>query len=86
MVDFRIRGKAGVMGEIRTVVHKKTEVEVIPGVNFGIDSAKKKNVGSATPVFVLRIRWSQDLVVNEHSLGTITTPLRLKPYKPRDVT
>ena len=37
MVDFRIRGKAGVMGEIRTVVHKKTEVEVIPGVNFGVD-------------------------------------------------
>ena len=27
------------MAEVRNIVHKKTEVEVVPGVNFVVDSA-----------------------------------------------
>ena len=34
MVDFSIRGDAGVMAEIRNVVPKKTEVEVLPVVDI----------------------------------------------------
>ena len=36
-MDFR--GEAGVLSESRNIVHKKAEVGVVPGVNFGIDSA-----------------------------------------------
>ena len=39
MVDFSIGGDAGVMAEIRNVVRKKTEVEVLPVVDLSGKSA-----------------------------------------------
>ena len=39
MVDFSIRGDAGVMAELRKVVRKKTEVEVLPVVDLSGKSA-----------------------------------------------
>ena len=40
VVDFRIRGEAGVMAELRNVVRKKkTEVEVLPVVDLSAESA-----------------------------------------------
>ena len=38
MVNFRIRRDAGVMAEIRNVVRKKTEVEVLPVVDLSAES------------------------------------------------
>ena len=48
MVDFRIRGEAGVMAESRNVVRKKTEVEVLSVVDLSAESFFF--VGDATQV------------------------------------
>ena len=48
MVDFLIRGDAGVMAELRNV-RKKTEVEVLPVVDLsGISAFQIFFVGDAT--------------------------------------
>ena len=39
MEDSRIRGDAGVMAELRNIVRKKTEVEVLPVVDSSEESA-----------------------------------------------
>ena len=51
MVDFLIRGDAGVMAELRNV-RKKTEVEVLPVVDLsGISAFQIFFVGDATQVY-----------------------------------